>query len=246
MWKHKKELWIYAAMLVAANIGLLWNSVATAWYFYPEHVLSGQWYRVFTHAFVHVSWYHLLMDGSAFLMLYAMLRQSNYKKRTLYVLGANLGCVVGVTMVLPAQGSLGYAGLSGIAHGLMAVWALENIIETPDRTSQRIGWITLGVVLTKALIEAVHGGVVFAFMHGNLMGQPIGLSHLSGILGAGLAYGLCRIKINSGIMLTHHLQFKRNPLWRKLFGQIPQRARDDKSPRMCTIGSTRLCHSERT
>jgi hypothetical protein len=119
-------------------------------------------------------------------------------KRTLYVLGANLGCVVGVTLVLPAQGSLGYAGLSGIAHGLMAVWALENMVETQDRTCHRVGWITLGIVLGKALIEAIHGGAVFAFMHGNLMGQPIGISHLSGILGAGLAYGLCQVKISSG------------------------------------------------
>jgi rhomboid family GlyGly-CTERM serine protease len=199
MFKQKWELWIYVAMLVAANMGLLWGSVATDWYYYPEHVLSGQWYRVFTHAFVHVSWYHLLLDGSAFLMLYTMLRQPNAVKRTLYVVGANLGCVVGVTLVLPAQGSLGYAGLSGIAHGLMAVWALECIAESRNKTTQRMGWITLGIVLGKALIEAVYGGVVFAFMHGNLMGQPIGISHLSGILGAGLAYGLCRIKISSGI-----------------------------------------------
>jgi rhomboid family GlyGly-CTERM serine protease len=200
MFKQKWELWIYMAMLVAANMGLLWGSVATAWYYYPERMLSGQWYRVLTHAFVHVSWYHLLLDGSAFLMLYAMLRQPNTMKRTLYVLGANLGCVVGVTLVLPAQGSLGYAGLSGIAHGLMAVWALENMVETQDKTCHRVGWITLAIVVGKALIEAIHGSAVFAFMHGNLMGQPIGISHLSGILGAGLAYGLCRAKICSGIL----------------------------------------------
>ncbi|MCP4451123.1 MAG: rhombosortase [Planctomycetes bacterium] len=198
MWKQKWELWIYAAILGVANIGLLWNSVATGLYYYPEQVLSGQWHRVFTHAFVHVSWYHLLLDGSAFLMLYAMLKQPNTIKRTLYILGANLGCVVGVTAVLPDQGSLGYAGLSGIAHGLMAVWALEQMAEGRDKTSQRIGWITLGIVVGKALIEAAHGSVVFAFMHGNLMGQPIGISHLSGILGAGLAYALCQVQISSG------------------------------------------------
>jgi rhomboid family GlyGly-CTERM serine protease len=209
MWKQKWELWIYAVMLAVANIGLLWGHVATGWYYYPEQVLQGQWYRLATHGFVHVSWYHLLLDGSAFVMLYAMLRQPSRAKRTLYVLGANVGCLVGVTAVLPAQGSLGYAGLSGIAHGLMTVWALENIVETQDKTVKRIGWITLGIVLGKALFEAGHMNVLFSFMHSNLMGQPIGISHLSGIIGACLVYGLCRIRrghITSGILTQNPVQ----------------------------------------
>jgi rhomboid family GlyGly-CTERM serine protease len=195
MWKQRWELWIYTVMLVVANMGLARGFVATAWYYYPEQVFAGQWYRLVTHAFVHVSGYHLLLDGSAFLMLYVMLKQPSRMKRTLYVWGANLGCVVGVTTVLPTHGSLGYAGLSGIAHGLMAVWALECLVESHDKTIQRIGWITLGIVLSKALFEACSGGVVFSFMHGNLMGHPIGISHLSGIIGACLAFALCRIKI---------------------------------------------------
>lgn len=207
MFKKKWELWIYVGMLAAANIGLVWDSVATGLYYYPEQVLKGQWYRVLTHGFVHVSWYHLLLDGSAFLMLYAMLRQPDTKKRILYVLGANLGCVVGVTLVLPIQGSLGYAGLSGVAHGLMAVWALESIVETENKTDQLTGWVTLTLVVSKALVEAVQGSVVFAFMHGNLMGQPIGISHLSGVLGACLAYGLCRVRISSGILRQDPVQF---------------------------------------
>ncbi|MCF7973410.1 MAG: rhomboid family intramembrane serine protease [Phycisphaerae bacterium] len=206
MWKKRWELWIYTLMLVIANMGLVRGSVTTAWYYYPDQVLAGQWYRLLTHGFVHVSWYHLLLDGSAFLMLYAMLRQTSWIKRSLYVLGANIGCIVGVTAVLPHHNSVGYAGLSGIAHGLMAVWALECLVENHDKTIQRIGWVALSVVLTKALFEACDGGVIFSCLHGNLMGHPIGISHLSGILGASLMYGLCQIKISSGILRHNPVQ----------------------------------------
>lgn len=207
--KPKWDLILYLILLACANWGLFQNQIATHWYFYPDRVLAGQWYRVWTHAFVHVSWYHLLLDGSAFISLLVMLRQTNVCKRFLYVLGANLGCVLGVCLVLPVSNSRGYAGLSGIAHGLMAVWALECICETKDRTIRHIGWITLSIVTIKALIEASFDQVVFAFMHGSLMGHPVGISHISGIVGAVSAYALCHIKWRhgiSGISTTNPIQ----------------------------------------
>lgn len=185
------EIWIYGACIVLANLSLLNGSVATAGYYYPDRVIAGEFYRLLTHPFVHVSGYHLLLDGSAFLMLCAMLKERCRVKRTLYLLGAHIGCVIGVTIVLPLHDSIGYAGLSGIAHGLMAVWALE-CTQSKERETVIVGWMTFGIVLGKALYEALSSQMLFSFMHSSLIGQPISVSHLSGILGGVLSIGLLR------------------------------------------------------
>ena len=181
----------YLAALLLANVGLLGGSVLMQGYYFPNRVLNGEFYRLITHPFVHVSWLHLLLDGTAFLVLYAMLETPNWLKRTAYVLGAHLGCTAGVTLSLGWSESIGYAGLSGIAHGLMAVWALE-LLDQPDKTLWPIGTWTFIIVTFKALYEAVFDRMVFDFMHSGLMGQPIAISHLSGIIGACIAFGLCR------------------------------------------------------
>ena len=187
----RREIWIYIACIVWANLGLLNGSVATAGYYYPDKVLNGEFYRLLTHPFVHVSWYHLLLDGSAFLMLYAMLKETSLVRRTMYLLGAHIGCLIGVTLTLPIHNSIGYAGLSGIAHGLMAVWALE-CLQTKEKNTVTVGWITFGLVLGKAIYEALSSHMLFSLIHTSLIGQPVAISHLGGILGATLAFGLCR------------------------------------------------------
>ncbi|MCH8192856.1 MAG: rhombosortase [Planctomycetes bacterium] len=187
------ETWIYAACILVANIGLVTGTVATWGYYYPDRVIAGEFYRLLTHPFVHVSGYHLLLDGSAFLMLYAMLRESSLVRRTIYLLGTHIGCVIGVTLALPLHESIGYAGLSGIAHGLMAIWALE-CLQSKERDTVIVGWITFGVVLGKALYEALSSQMLFSFMHNSLIGQPISVSHLSGILGGVLSFGLLRCR----------------------------------------------------
>ena len=191
------EIWIYGACIAIANLSLLNGSVATGGYYYPDRVIAGEFYRLLTHPFVHVSGYHLLLDGSAFLMLYAMLKESSLVRRTLYLLGAHIGCVIGVTMVLPLHDSIGYAGLSGIAHGLMAVWALE-CLQSKERDIVIVGWMTFGMVLGKALYEAFSSQMLFSFMHNSLIGQPISVSHLSGILGGVLSFGLLKWQRTKG------------------------------------------------
>ena len=181
----------YLLALILANLGLLGGSVLTQGYYYPSRVLSGELYRLITHPFVHVSWLHLLLDGTAFLMLYSMLETQSWIKRTAYVLGAHVGCTLGVTLSLGWGESIGYAGLSGIAHGLMAVWALE-LLDQPNKALWPIGTWTLIIVTGKALYEAVFNRMLFDFMHSGLIGQPIAISHLSGIIGACVAFGLCR------------------------------------------------------
>src|SRR4051812_26494304 len=67
---RRPELLIFGALVILCNapllVGACWHSLI----FRPDAVHHGEWWRLFTHPFVHVTWYHLLLDGIAFFTLY--------------------------------------------------------------------------------------------------------------------------------------------------------------------------------
>src|SRR5712671_432519 len=72
------ELSAITLLLVVLNWPLLYGTCNQALVFLPAPVRNGEWWRVLAHPFVHVTWYHLLLDGSAFLLLYKDLRQQHW------------------------------------------------------------------------------------------------------------------------------------------------------------------------
>lgn len=165
---HKVELIAFALIIAICNLpGML-----PVLRFIPA---EGQWWRLFTHAFTHVTWYHLLLDGTAFLFLYASLREPRRSYRLGYVVAGIAGSLF---FAWPATQTLGFCGLSGVAHGLMAVTALELIV-----AGDKAGWPCLLLVAGKALWETLTGHVFFEFLHFGLMGSPIAVSHLGGVIG---------------------------------------------------------------
>ena len=183
------ELTIYALVILIMNLPVASGGYAESMVLLPEKVMAGQWYRVLTHPFAHLSWYHLLLDGAAFFILYSQLAERRWLKRTLYVVAAGLGSMLAVAAVLPGMTAAGYCGLSGIGHGLMAICAFE-LIGDADKTSRRAGMISLGLLTAKCLFEAATGRMFLQFLHPDLLGTPIAISHIGGLLGAGIVYGL--------------------------------------------------------
>ncbi|MDP7421585.1 MAG: rhombosortase [bacterium] len=185
----RRELLIYVLAIFMLNITLAKGRVFETMMFLPEKVLDGQWWRFLTHPFVHVSWYHLLLDGAAFLLLYTQLAEPSRLKRTWYVLTCGAFSLLSAAIALPASNAVGYCGLSGIGHGLMAVCALE-MINSPsnDRTVRKAGFWCLGLLSAKCLVETVTGTMVFTFAHGSLIGSPIALAHVGGIIGGLVTY----------------------------------------------------------
>ncbi len=182
----KLELIAFALILLIANAPLFGGSWREQLVFFPGAVASGEWWRVVTHPFVHVSWYHLLLDGVAFLMLYAELGHWRTRERLIAVTACGVGSLA-AAMINSAISSLGFCGLSGVAHGLMAVSAIEMI----RRGERRVGFCALAAVLSKAVLEAVTGNVALSFLHFGLMGTPIAACHAGGIVG-GLLLALLR------------------------------------------------------
>jgi rhomboid family GlyGly-CTERM serine protease len=186
---RRPELIVVFVLLLLLNapvlIGSCWHSLI----FQPEAVGQGQWWRILTHPLVHVTWYHLLLDGSAFLILYQSLLETSILRRLAYVLAAAGGSLV-AAWTSPAAGN-GLCGLSGIAHGLMAVSALEiTATQPPGSPERRVGLASFILVVAKAAFEALTGRMFFAFLDFGLLGSPVAVSHAGGIVGALIAFSI--------------------------------------------------------
>ena len=123
----RAELLGIAAVLVLLNLPLFIGGSTAAFAFRIDAVAAGEWWRIFTHPFVHVSWYHLLLDGAAFLALYANLLAPTRARRLASAATARPAASSWPLCVSPLIARLGLCGLSGAAHGLMALSALEML-----------------------------------------------------------------------------------------------------------------------
>lgn len=191
------EIIIYAILIAAFNLPLLFGLGTESMVYMPVKAFSGQAYRFITHSFVHVTWFHLLLDGTAFFLLYAMLADKSGFRRMCYVLVSAAASLAAVTIKMPSLTSIGYCGLSGIAHGLMAVTSLEMIFDSDsDTTQRRAGMISLGLLLAKSVYEMITGEMMFGFIYGGLIGSPIAVSHIGGVIGGCGMYAIfnCSIK----------------------------------------------------
>jgi len=186
--RARPELLLFGALLAVCNWPVLIGSACGSLVFRPAAVEAGEWWRLFTHPWVHVTWYHLLLDGVAFLMLYESLAERSLSRRLTYVFAAGAGGLLISWWAAPAIGSHGLCGLSGIAHGLMAVSAIEMMAGHSLRSPPaRFGRFTFLLVVGKAMVEAISGRMFFTFLHFGLMGDPVAVSHAGGVLGGLLA-----------------------------------------------------------
>lgn len=205
------EIYIYALLVAGLNLPLAVGSVAKSMIFSPHHVVDGQLWRIFTHPFVHVSWYHLLLDATAFFLLYVQLAEQSRIKRTLYVVGCGISSLLAAIFVQGGIDSIGYCGLSGIAHGLMAVCALEMIRSVSSNKSVKpVGVLCLGLLIGKCLVEAFTGRMVFSFFHTDLIGSPVALAHGGGVLGGCVMY---MVSNGRSFALSHCSAIKKRICW---------------------------------
>jgi len=185
MLREKPELLFFILLILLFNVPVLFGAVWSSMVFQPDAVRSGQWWRLVTHPFIHLTWYHLLLDGTAFLSLYCSLIERQTFVRLAYVAAAAAGSLIASWAGSAAIFTNGLCGLSGVAHGLMAISAVEML--GGDRTERRIGWISLILVVGKGIFEAITGRMFFGFLDFGLLGSPVAVSHAGGILGGLMA-----------------------------------------------------------
>jgi rhomboid family GlyGly-CTERM serine protease len=190
-------------LLTIFNLPLLFGGGWRAMMFHSLAVIrGGEWWRLLTHPFVHVTWYHLLLDGTAFLTLYYGLFEKSFLRRFAYVVAGAAGSLA-CSWACAANSAQGLCGLSGIAHGLMAVSAVEMIVSpSSDRATRRVGWCSFILVVVKAGFEALTGRMFFAFLDFGMLGDPVAVSHAGGVIG-GLAMMLILRYRSAAFMPLH-------------------------------------------
>jgi len=182
------ELAAIALIVALLNLPLLAGKFSTEFIFHPGAVEAGEWWRLFTHPFVHVSWYHLALDVAAFFLAYVELRERPFSRRVLLILAAGGGSLLAALLFSQAVQTLGLCGLSGIAHGLTVVVSLDILRREADRLVRSGAVACFIVVVGKCIVEAITGHVVFESWHLGSLGTPIAVCHAGGVLGALLAW----------------------------------------------------------
>jgi rhomboid family GlyGly-CTERM serine protease len=178
------ELAVPALLIAFFNLPLLTHGFSTQYLFHPDLVRAGEWWRVLTHPFVHVSWYHLALDSLAFFLAYTELQHRRFLERATVVMAAGAGSLLVALAASPLIATDGLCGLSGIAHGLTAVVSLEMLRRSTDPVSRWTGLLCFVGVTGKCLFELVSGNVLFASWHFGWLGTPIAACHAGGVLGA--------------------------------------------------------------
>ncbi len=189
----RPEMLLFVGLIVVFSGPVFLGSPWYSMMFQPAAVKAGESWRLLTHPFVHITWYHLLLDASAFLLLYHGLLERKITRRLIYVVAAAAGSLLLSWLAAPAISTGGLCGLSGIAHGLMAISAVELMVAQPRGSPEwRIGAFTFAIVVCKAAFEAISGRILFGFLYFGMVGEPVTVSHAGGIVGGLFAVLLLR------------------------------------------------------
>ena len=188
---HKGEIILLSLILVIMNVPLFIGSFSDNFVFYPDLVAAGEWWRVFTFPFVHVSLYHLVLDAVAFLLLWKDLRDLKLLQRW----GVLIVCWL-MSLAVPLLFSdrldvYGLCGLSGIGHGLFVFYSLDSARRAKESSDRLLYYVSLlmavGLVL-KSGFETLGGNLFFTSLHFGPIGIPIVEAHLGGAIGGILVY----------------------------------------------------------
>jgi len=182
------EWFALAAVLGLCNLPLLFGSVWSGGVYFPDALARGDWWRVITHAFVHVSPYHLFIDGIAVVFLLRELASRSTAFRALTFSTSLAGSLLASMLFAPAIADIGLCGLSGVAHGLMAAACLLGCRDqTRPKLDRQVFAFLLLATVAKVLLECTTGSVFFASSHLGDVGTPIVVCHAGGLVGGLLA-----------------------------------------------------------
>ncbi len=185
--------WLLAGVFCLINLPLAFGyPVWTLFGLFPDAVMSGAWWRVPLHAFVHVSMYHALLDGLAFFSLLAMLPESAPKRG--FILMCSVAGAAAAALFDPVTWTQGYSGLSGAAHGLMGALCLLGAMDRQSSSTLRAAHaVVLAGTAAKCMWEAMTGSVVLAGLHPGSVGIPVVYSHAGGFLAGVVSVLILRI-----------------------------------------------------
>ena len=157
-------------------------------------VIAGQWWRIITYSFAHISWYHLILDVSATLLLWQEVKYLTAKTKLALISYISMMVLLISILFSPYLTTIGLSGLSGLAHGLgvfVGFLKMEKSFEAKiDRSRfSYSGLLLSGSIIIKCIYEVFYGQALFSSLHRFDLGFPIVHAHLGGAVG-GLSFFL--------------------------------------------------------
>ncbi len=170
------------ALMLLLLLTELLGDAGRAWLsFDRDAIANGQWWRFVTGNFVHLGWYHWLLNELGLLVLVLLCPQVlpwRIWLRRLFCL--SLGMTLGLYLFVPELRN--YVGLSGVIHGLFVLGLMPQVLK---RDLIALG--CLAYLLGKIGWELVAGAPVSD--EAAIGGRVAVESHLFGVLAA-FAYGM--------------------------------------------------------
>ncbi|MEZ9975233.1 rhombosortase [Vibrio breoganii] len=157
-------------------------AVSTALRWEHDLIATHQWWRLITGNFTHTNAYHLLMNLAG-LWIISYLFHARWKKLSTYI--ALISTFIGIGLLF-TQTQI-YYGLSGVLHGLFALYAYQEVTR-----GKRSSWFLLAGLGLKLLAE--NSGLVTLSTAELINARVSTESHLIGSL-SGLAIALLARKL---------------------------------------------------
>jgi rhomboid family GlyGly-CTERM serine protease len=177
------RVWLAPLVLMALLVvtELLGDTGRQALSYDRAGIAAGQWWRLLTGSFVHLGWYHLLLNELGLVVLVLLcpepLSALAWTRRVVLI-----GTAMGLALWFWVPRLSNYVGMSGVIHGLFVLGLMPQVLK-----KDLIALGCLAYLLGKLAWELVHGAPVSDEQA--LGGSVVLESHLYGSLAA-LAYGL--------------------------------------------------------
>ncbi len=171
----------------AAGAAFVWPRLAGVLIYQRADILAGQAWRIWTGHLVHYTASHLIWDLAVFLAAGLWLERIAPRLTRWFYLLAPPAISAALLWGEPALER--YAGLSGLAAGLLVLLALVQL--QPGTNEPRWFWISvLALVALKVVVETSTGNPLLARFDTDVKVVP--LAHLAGIACALVAFRILR------------------------------------------------------
>jgi rhomboid family GlyGly-CTERM serine protease len=174
----------------------LWPSSLDLFQYQRTGISQGEFWRVFTGHFVHLNFSHALLNSIGLLLL-ARVMGEEISRRDWWMVTLLAPFVISLGLWLKQPTLIGYAGFSGVLHGLLYFGVLRLLPKTP--------WLALAVLVLLAgrQVWEQTGFYDPDYLRGLIAGRVMPDAHLFGALTGTLLglWSLWRDRLRDGTLL---------------------------------------------
>jgi len=179
---------ITLSVALPAFICAFWTEAASTLIYQRHAILAGEWWRILTGNWVHLSWSHFVYDVLVFGLAGAWIELRGYRGFGWFC--ALSPALIGLAVFVAEPDLELFGGLSGVATGAIVLLCLNGLGER--RAWSVICCCILVAIVLKTVFEFATGQMAFAHS-GIIPLKPVPTSHLAGGLTAALVFMRYRV-----------------------------------------------------